>query len=438
VPIRNEQRPWGWAMLWLGVLAPFFFLSYGFVNYLTSLRGHVPSLVFGWEPRIPFLAWTIVPYWSTDLFYAASLFLCRSREELSTHAKRLVAVQLICIAGFLLFPLRFTFTRPQTDGLFGRMFDVLMGFDKPFNQAPSLHVALTAVLWRKYREHLKSGAALWLMRSWFTLMALSTLTTYQHHFIDLPTGLWVGLFVLVAIPDVAGEARFAPSRDAVRIRVGAFYLATALTLIVIAVWVGGAGFLVLWLAASLAMVGCIYATGRAELFRKKDGTMPTAMVALLAPYLVLARLNARWWTRKASLADEIVPGVWLGRFPQRRERDALGIESMVDVTAEFPVDTTGVVYRGVPMLDLLVPSTDLLDAAVKAIDELQTSRPTLVCCALGYSRSASAMAAWLVDSGRAASVAEAIEQIQQRRPRIAVWAALRAGIEEWAGSRRVA
>jgi hypothetical protein len=434
MPAGNEARPWGWAMLWLATLAPFFYLSYGFANYVTSLRGHVPSAVFGWESRIPFLAWTIVPYWSTDLFYAASLFLCRTRAELNTHARRLLAVQLVCVACFLLFPLRFTFARPHADGLFGGMFDVLMGFDRPFNQAPSLHVALTAVLWRKYSEHLHGAAALWLMRCWFTLMALSTLTTYQHHFIDVPTGLWVGLLVLVAIPDDDGPMRLAPSRDPLRLWVGACYLLGAGVLAAIAVWTHGAGLLLLWPAGSLAIIGAIYISGRVEFFGKKDGAMPAAMIALLAPYIVVARLNAR----RVSLADEIVPGVWLGRLPRRRERDALGIDSMVDVTAEFPADTTGVAYRGVPMLDLLVPSVDQLDAAVRAIDELQTSRPTLVCCALGYSRSTSAMAAWLVASGRATSVDEAIEHIRLQRPRIAVRRALRAGIEQWAGSRRMA
>jgi len=437
MPERIEQRPWVWSLLWLAVLAPFFFLSYGFANYLTSLRAHVPSLAFAWEWMIPFLPWTIVPYWSTDLFYALSLFLCRTRAELNTHAKRLLAVQLICVIGFLLFPLRFSFTRPPVPGLLGSMFGILMGFDKPFNQAPSLHVALTAVLWRKYSEHLR-GPALWLMRGWFTLMALSTLTTWQHHFIDVPTGLWVGLFVLVAIPDAAPGPRPEAIRDPLRMRIAASYLAGALLCAALAIWANGAGLLLLWPAASMAIVGVIYLAGRAELFRKRDGSMPAAMVALLAPYLVTARLIGLWWTRHVSLADEIVPGVWLGRLPRRRERVTLGIASMVDVTAEFPANKASVVYRGVPMLDLLAPGSEQLTAAVKAIQELEMARPTLVCCALGYSRSASAVAAWLVASGKAASVEQAIEQIRRRRPRIAIRPALREAVEEWAKSRRPA
>jgi membrane-associated phospholipid phosphatase len=101
----------------------------------------------------------------------------------------LIATQLLCVCGFLIVPLRFSFDRPHAGGLFG----ALMSFDRLFNQAPSLHVALTAVLWVAYGRHFK-GSILWAIRGWFVLMALSTLTTYQHHFIDVPTGLWVGLF----------------------------------------------------------------------------------------------------------------------------------------------------------------------------------------------------------------------------------------------------
>ena len=75
-------------------------------------------------------------------------------------------------------------------------------------------------------------------------------------------------------------------------------------------------------------------------------------------------------------AVEIADGVWLGRFPDRAVRDALGMASLVDLTAELPVDSTGVEYRGVPLLDLVPPSAEQLDKAVEAIDDLKI-RPML-------------------------------------------------------------
>ncbi len=51
----------------------------------------------------------------------------------------------------------------------------------------------------------------------------------------------------------------------------------------------------------------------------------------------------------------------------------------------------------------------------QAIERLRASGPVLVCCALGYSRSATAVAAWLLHSGRAATVDEALAIIRTAR-----------------------
>lgn len=431
----RESRPWRAAALWLAGLGPFFFLSYGFANWATSLRSHVPAIVFAWEHRIPFLPWTIVPYWSTDLLYAISFFLCRTRRELDTHGKRLLAAQIISVALFLAFPLRCTLAYLHATGLFGYMFDALRGFDRPFNQAPSLHLSLTVILWVKYSEHMR-GLPLFLLRCWFAISGLSILTTYQHHFIDLPTGIWVGLFCVMLFSDSPAKllpATSQPTRG--RAIIGALYLAGAVGLIALAARLGGLGWLLLWPAGSLLIVAVAYGTGSTQLFRTRDGAMSWASVALLAPHMAVVWLNSRWWTRGQPAAQEIVPGVWLGRAPSRPERDSLRIASIVELAAELPIDRSGIACRGVPMLDLVVPAADDLEAAVEAIDVFQSERPTLVCCALGYSRSAMATAAWLVASRNAPSVDSAIALLRARRRRVVLSTAHRARLEEWALAR---
>ena len=171
------------AVLWLLLLAPLFFSTYGFATWVTSQRSDVGTLVFGWETHMPFWAWTIVPYWSIDLLYGFYLLLPNSRHELKQHALRLLSAQVIAVSCFLIWPLRFTFERPELDGVFGWLFAVLAGFDKPFNQAPSLHIALLVILWVMYQRHTQ-GLWRWLVHGWFALIGISVLTTYQHHFID--------------------------------------------------------------------------------------------------------------------------------------------------------------------------------------------------------------------------------------------------------------
>ena len=413
------KHPWVRELLWLAALAPFFFLSYGFANWVTSLRGDVRAIVFGWERWIPFVPLTIVPYWSTDLLYAASLFVCRTRRELDTHVKRMVAAQVISVSCFLLFPLRFTFVRPETHGLFGAMFDALGSFDKPFNQAPSLHVSLTVIMWVRFSAHLR-GLPLWLMRAWLAMAALSTLTTYQHHFIDLPTGFLVGVMLV----------------SSTGLQTCSFlYLFASLFLTTAALWFGGFTLLLLWPAASLSIVSAAYFAARPGIFSKRKGALHPAMTVLLAPYLAAAWLNSRWWTRHQPPAQEIAGGVWTGRIAGQSELEAMGIASIVDLTAELPVRPGSVSYCNVPMLDLAVPTVEQLDTAVEAIDGFETQRPTLVCCALGYSRSAAAMVAWLVASGNAASIDAAIDIVRGRRPRVVLGAAHQARLKEWESRR---
>lgn len=214
------------------------------------------------------------------------------------------------------------------------------------------------------------------------------------------------------------------------------YLAGCVGLIAAACRLGGLAWLLLWPAGSLLIVAIAYATG-SPLFRKGDGTMGLSSRLLLAPYRAAAWLNSRWWTWGQPAAQEIVPGVWLGRVPARQERERLRIASVVEVAAELPINARGVACRRVPMLDLIVPAARDLEAAVSAIEDLKTSRPTLVCCALGYSRSAMAAAAWLVASRTAPSVDSAIALLRAGRRRVVLTPAHRTRLEEWAHARRI-
>jgi len=203
-PLLTEDRPWRRATAWLVALGAFFYLSYGASNWLASQRGDVTAIVFGWEHGIPFLAWTIVPYWSTHVLFALSFYICRNRTELDNHARRLLTAQVIAVACFIVFPLRISFARPQATDQFSLLFDALGALDMPFNQAPSLHIATATILFDLYTRMLPR----WTLPAtvaWALLVGASVLTTYQHHFIDVPTGFLLGLLCVWMWPLEGGN-----------------------------------------------------------------------------------------------------------------------------------------------------------------------------------------------------------------------------------------
>lgn len=431
--VTSPRQLWPRALAWLVFLGPFFFLSYGLATWVTAQRADVGFLVFAWESRVPFVPWTIVPYWSIDLFYGLSLFLCRTRRQLDTHARRLFTAQVLAVACFLIGPLRCTYERGAVGGAFGAMFDLLMSFDQPYNQAPSLHIALLVLLLEPYlratprvARPLVWGVAL--------LIAVSVMTTWQHHFVDLPTGLWLGCFVVWLWPSAAPSPlrRARVARDPRRLRLAGAYGGAALLLAAIGMLGGGTATWLLWPSGSLTVVAAIYACFDGSAFGKRaDGSMPLAVRTLLAPYLLGAWLNARCWAQRLPAADQVLPGLWVGRLPSGNDLDRLPMATIVDLCAELPCAAIRPQRVLVPWLDLATPTEQELDDACAAIDRARHAGPVWVCCALGLARSARAVAAWLLRSGAATTPEEAIAQVRQARPAVVLGSADAAMLHAW-------
>jgi len=429
-PDRRSNRPWRSAAAALAALGVLFYASYGLANWVSGLRPHVASVVFGWEKRVPFLAWTIVPYWTTNVFYAGSLFLCADARELSVHVRRLLATQLVAIACFLIAPLKFSWPKPDTSGFFGALFDSLGAFDRPFNQAPSLHVALTFVLGALYLRHLPRKFVTPYL-AWSALVIASTMTTFQHHFIDLPTGALLGLLVIWAWP-MAGASPFAAARLTAapdRRAIGLRYSLGALVLAALASALGGGFVWLFWPCVSLTLVASAYlALGPAAFAKDAEGRMGVAARLLLAPYRGAALINSRLWTRSEARRVTVAHWVFLGRFPAAA--DLAGVATVIDLTAEFSRPASNVEWRAFPCLDLAASEPQTLRRAARAISEARALGPVLVCCALGCGRSVAALAVWLVRSGESESVEAAIARLLLVRPRLALSPAQKIAIEE--------
>ena len=503
-----KTKPFLSQLVALVVVAAIFYASYGATNALASARANVPEIYFAWERALPFWAWSIMPYWSLNLLYALGFFLCRDGRELARYVTQLLAAQMIATLFFIAFPLQMSWEKPAVSGLSGFLFSSLAAFDLPFNQAPSLHIILCVVVGAFY---LRKARAVWLkaaLVAWFALIGLSVLTTYQHHFIDIPTGLAAGCLVLLIRPLDGAPLRFAVAADAARYKWAALYLGLAfLTLFaaILGAKIWGAWMLWLsWASLSFALVACGYAFLGAGVFAKNgQGRHAAAAKALLLPYLYVARLNALFWLCGRRLSDEILPGLYLGSVKEAGKFDAV-----LDCAAEFERPGGAQIYASVPMLDMITPSADELKRGADELERfakralcggenlqqrmelgsnfsakagcahgrdfkfneqvdsrtnLQTrgtaneseiaeagqnltganeraaetnGKKVLVCCALGYGRSASVLLAWLVIYA-GLGFDEALNLLKSRREKIAVASSLRDRIARLAAEARV-
>ena len=416
-PITGEQsvRPWFRALTWLVFLGPTFFISYGFANEYTAGRSDIGQFVFAWEALIPFWDWTIIPYMSIDLLYGISLFLCVSKAELDRHCLRLLAATLISVTCFLLFPLEFTFPRPQTEGFYGLLFELLTSFDKPYNQAPSLHISLLVLIWCTFSQHIKGSFSRLLMHIWMLLIGISVMTTWQHHFIDVIGGLIVALLLLYFIPSPAYRWNKENPRH---YRLAQYYLLGTAVLSLMAIFIGSWGWLLLWPATATALVALAYCGFGTSVFQYHNQQMSLPALILFAPYLLGAYLSAQLLSRKRQGCVEVTKGVWLSKVPGSKELQRSGAIFRLNLTAEMlPFNYRCKNTARIPMLDLAVPDEQTLRKAITVLNRLAASNtPVLVHCALGLSRSAVVITGWLISSRKANSVEQAVKMVTQVRP----------------------
>ena len=451
----------------LALVGALFYTSYGLSNHHAASLAYVPEIAFAWEHGIPFWAWTIVPYWSLNLMYAAAFFLCRDTREQNRYVARLVSAQIIATTCFMLFPLHFGWPKPPTDGLSGWLFDSLVAFDLPYNQAPSLHIALAIIVGAFYWTRFPKIRLPILL--WQSLIALSVLTTYQHHFIDVPTGALLGWLVLWAIPqhgvspfrrpfDTQGrlktseasfceaktnavsftrtseasfhEAKTPPETRSREIKIAMLYLAGAVLSALPSLF-GSAWLWMLWGSVSLSVVAFAYLTGNAAVFQKQaDGKLSAAATVLLLPYLAGVRLNMAYWlsgkAKTARVRDDVLIGSVSGISDDH--------PAVLDVCAEYPCPRYHGAYSTLPLLDMVAPSENDLMQAASLLETLRRQHgKVLTCCALGYGRSAAVVLTWLLVYGSCRDLAQATAELKQARPQMVLPPETATAVEAAAG-----
>jgi protein-tyrosine phosphatase len=401
------------------LLTLLFLVVYGGCNWITAHRSDVGTLFFEWERHIPFVPLMIIPYLSIDPLFLAAPFLCGEPQERRVFARRVsfgIVVAGIC---FLLFPLRFAFERPTASGWLGSIFDAFRRFDHPYNLLPSLHITLRTILAHLYARH---TMGLWRTGShvWFSLVGFSTVLTYQHHVMDVVGGFVLAGFCFYFFPDTSAHLPVLGNQG-----VGSYYGVGALVCAAFALLLWSWGSLLFWLAVALMIVAAGHFGLGPGIFRKTNGRLPFSTWFVLAPVLLSQELSLAHYRRRCRKWDEVAPGVWIGRKltdEEAAEAVALGVTAVLDLTAEFSEARPflSVRYLNVPLLDLTAPTQEQLQQVAAFIDDESKSGLVYVHCKIGYSRSAAAVGAWLLASGRAASVEEALELLRKARGTIII------------------
>jgi membrane-associated phospholipid phosphatase/predicted protein tyrosine phosphatase len=400
-------------------LSLLFIVVYGSCNWITAHRADVDTWVFGWERLMPFVPLMIVPYMSIDLFFVAAPFLCREQEELRTLRRRITFAILVAGACFLLLPLTFAFPRPETSGWTGALFRFLYGFDQPFNLFPSLHMTLRTVLAEHYARHTR-GATRWIVQVWFSLIALSTVLTWQHQIVDVLGGYALGVGCLYLFRQEKPAARGTKS-----LRIGGYYIGGCVIAATLCLagwpWTG----VFLWPALAMGMVAAGYFGLGPAIYRKDSGRLNWSARLLLAPCLIGQWLSLRHYRRRCTAWNMVTPHVWIGARLTGREAEAArraGVTAVLDLTAEFsePKAFANLPYLNLQVLDLTAPTQAQLRDAVAFIDQHAVGGIVYVHCKVGYSRSAAAVGAWLLASGLAANVPQTSNLLREARPSIVI------------------
>jgi protein-tyrosine phosphatase/membrane-associated phospholipid phosphatase len=400
-------------------LSILFLVVYGSCNWITAHRAGVGSLYFAWERVFPFVPLLIPAYLSLDLFFIGAPFLCRTEGELRGYLRRIAAAILIAGLFFLLFPLRFAFPRPETNGLLGTVFDWFRGVDAPYNLLPSLHAALLLLVAAIYMQHLR-GTVRVAALCWFLLIGISPILTYQHHLIDIIGGFILAGYCFYFFPDCVSELKVSGNS-----RLGIYYGAGAVVLATLAPIARSWGLLLLWPATALAIVSVAYFGRGPAAFRKTNGRLPWSAWLVLAPCLLGQSFSRIYYRRRCRPWDPVTSGVWIGAKLSRTEANAAirsGVTAVLDLTAEFSEVKAfrDLIYRNIPVLDLTAPTQAQLHEMARFIGENSRNGIVYVHCKIGFSRSAAAVAAYLIMSGQTNRAADAFAIIKRARPSIII------------------
>jgi len=172
--------------------------------------------------------------------------------------------------------------------------------------------------------------------------------------------------------------------------------------------------------------------------KRREGKLSVLSYLIFWPYHLLNWLSlvVIGRTSQENPVDEIVPCLYLGRYPTRFDTETgPSYEAVLDLTCEFPRSVAAgaaLAYQCIPLLDTFAPSLEQLTEGVRFIQAHISHGPVLVHCAMGHGRSATFVAAYLVAAGIVPDAPAALQYVQAKRARIGLHAGQAGALEKFA------
>jgi membrane-associated phospholipid phosphatase len=145
---------------------------------------------------IPFTPWTVLIYVSEYFFFTTVYLVVRDMENLNKYIYSFFATQTFSCLIFFFWPTIFPrdlYPIPEDTSFIVRsVFGMLRSGDAATNCFPSLHVSTVYLSAYIFRDEQREKFPFFFI--WATLIALSTLPTKQHYFVDIAAGWALSVF----------------------------------------------------------------------------------------------------------------------------------------------------------------------------------------------------------------------------------------------------
>lgn len=364
-----------------------FYTGYYSAAFYTSGLNTVNSIVFDFEERIPFIPWMIIPYMSSGIIFVLVFYIPRDWEKLWLLFKRINFITIASIIIFLMFPLKFSYTKPIVENqMLSIFFNLLGSIDNNYNQLPSLHVSYAIIFWIVFKENVQSKFR-YLYGIWLLFMALGTLTVYQHHFIDIPAA-----FLLI----VTTLYIFKGTEDIKRVNVKLVYYLISIVSFTIAMIINGYWLLLLYPSLCFYLVGQAYADNNPHFLKDDNGEISFIKRVLYLPYLLIIYFMWRCFRENTNYFNKtIIKNIYVG--------SRLGINQLfVDYKKLIIVDLSAELielrklkeysqYYCYPILDICEIDKEYIifirNKIIKLYKEMDEDKIIYIHCTMGYSRS---------------------------------------------------